>query len=192
MNCLYGVDIDPQAVEVAQMSIYLKLLEEETRATLAHQPRLFHRALLPDLRHNIRSGNSLLDTSHISGQLLYDEAMRRRINPFDWEDNTYGFGRIFAESGGFHAIIGNPPYTRVQVLRRDRPEECEAYAAQYASGAVGSFDIASLFVERGISLLRTGRGGGEGLGSSSPDSSWKRMPVGLFDDAWQKDGILIR
>jgi TaqI-like C-terminal specificity domain/N-6 DNA Methylase/Eco57I restriction-modification methylase len=156
-NCLYGVDIDPQAVEVAQMSIYLKLLEEETRATLTHQPRLFHRALLPDLRHNIRSGNSLLDTSHISGQLLYDEAMRRRINPFDWQDNVYGFGRIFAESGGFHAIIGNPPYTRVQVLRRDRPEECEAYSAQYASGAVGSFDIASLFVERGLSLLRQGR-----------------------------------
>lgn len=161
-NCIYGVDIDPQAVEVAQMSIYLKLLEEETRATLEHQPRLFHRALLPDLRHNIRSGNSLLDTSHISGQLLYDEAMRRRINPFDWRDNVYGFGRIFAESGGFHAIIGNPPYARVQVLRRDRPEECEAYSAQYASGATGSFDIASLFVERGLSLLRRERSRDQG------------------------------
>lgn len=156
-NCLYGVDIDPQAVEVAQMSIYLKILEEENSSTLARQPRLFHAALLPDLRHNIRSGNSLLDTSQISGSLLYDEAMRRRINPFDWRDDVYGFGRIFTETGGFHAIIGNPPYARVQVLRHDRPEECAAYAEQYRSGSIGSFDIASLFVERSLTLLRAGR-----------------------------------
>src|SRR3546814_6533941 len=37
-NNIYGVDIDRQAVEVAQLSLFLKLLEDE-RATSARQDR---------------------------------------------------------------------------------------------------------------------------------------------------------
>lgn len=39
-NCLYGLDIDAQAVEVAQMNLYLRILEEETALTIASQTRL--------------------------------------------------------------------------------------------------------------------------------------------------------
>ena len=38
LNNIYGVDLDAQAVEVAQLSLYLKLLEEETAASV--QPKL--------------------------------------------------------------------------------------------------------------------------------------------------------
>lgn len=38
---IYGVDIDRAAIEVAQMSLYLKILEAETNATLHSRPRLF-------------------------------------------------------------------------------------------------------------------------------------------------------
>ena len=35
LNNIYGVDLDPQAVEVAQLSLYLKLLEDETTCPVA-------------------------------------------------------------------------------------------------------------------------------------------------------------
>jgi type I restriction-modification system DNA methylase subunit len=156
-NNLYGVDIDPQAVEVAQMSLYLKILESETSASLHEQTRLFPEPFLPALNRNILSGNSLLGTDEVPAQLLLDDELRHRINPFDWRDENRGFGGIFAERGGFDAVIGNPPYTRVQVLRRERGQETELYD-QHFQTAQASYDIASLFVERGLGLLRGTRG----------------------------------
>lgn len=44
-------------------------------------------------------------------------------------------------------MIGNPPYTRVQVLNRHRPEEARLYE-QHFTTAEASYDIATLFVER--------------------------------------------
>ena len=152
---IYGVDIDPQAVEVTQMSLYLKVLEGENRATLTQQHRLFQTGFLPPMDKNIRCGNSLLGTTDVDRAVLFDNDLVRRVNPFDWRDIRDGFGEVFAARGGFDAVIGNPPYTRVQVLRRYRPEETEAYAAKYASAREGSFDIAAPFVERGLSVLRT-------------------------------------
>lgn len=154
-KCIYGVDIDPQAVEVTQMNLYLKVLEGENRASLTSQHRLFQAAYLPPLDRNIRCGNSLLGTSDLDRQILFDHDLVRRINPFNWEDPVSGFGKVFHDRGGFDAVIGNPPYTRVQVLRRYRPEETTAYATKYASARVGSFDIAAPFVERGMSVVRT-------------------------------------
>lgn len=162
-QCIFGVDIDPQAVEVTQMSLYLKVLEGESRATLEQQHRLFHAPFLPLLKNNIRCGNSLLSAADVDQQLLFDPGLGRRINPFDWEDDALGFGKVLAERGGFDAVIGNPPYTRTQVLREYRPEETAAYAKKYRSAATGSFDIAAPFVEKGLSLLRA-RGGGGRLG----------------------------
>lgn len=158
---LFGVDIDPQAVEVAQMSLYLKILESETSVSLHEQTRLFPEPYLPSLNENILSGNSLLGPGEVPGQLLLDDDLRHRINPFDWRDEARGFGRIFNERGGFDAVIGNPPYTRVQVLNRHRTEEARLYEQLYES-ANASYDIASLFVERGLSLLRPTRSNDRG------------------------------
>jgi hypothetical protein len=52
-NNLFGVDIDPQAVEITMMSLYVKLLEGERGAIL-------DRRVLPPLRDNIKCGNSLI------------------------------------------------------------------------------------------------------------------------------------
>ena len=158
---LYGVDIDPQAVEVAQMSLYLKILEAETDATLHQHMRLFPGPYLPSLAKNVQCGNSLLGLADVPAELLVDEERRRRINPFDWRDERHGFGGIFAERGGFDAVIGNPPYTRVQALRRFRAEEADLYERTFST-AVASYDIATLFVERSLGLLRPQRSGDRG------------------------------
>src|SRR5206468_3252486 len=60
LNNIFGVDIDPQAVEVTKLSLLLKVLEGESQESLARQLRMFHERALPDLASNIKCGNSLI------------------------------------------------------------------------------------------------------------------------------------
>ncbi len=60
LNNIYGVDIDPQAVEVTKLSLLLKVLEGENQDTLERQMKLFKERALPDLGSNIKCGNSLI------------------------------------------------------------------------------------------------------------------------------------
>jgi adenine-specific DNA-methyltransferase len=60
---VFGVDIDPGAVEVTQLSLYLKMLENENRNTLQLQRELLpddDDPLLPPLENNVKCGNSLI------------------------------------------------------------------------------------------------------------------------------------
>ena len=60
LHNIYGVDIDPQAVEVTKLSLLLKVLEEESEENVSKQLKLFAERALPSLHHNIRCGNSLV------------------------------------------------------------------------------------------------------------------------------------
>ena len=107
-NNVYGVDIDAQAVEVAQLSLYLKLLEDETTAS-AHDQQVLLGTLLPNLGGNIVFGNSLIGTDILEGQ-LFEPVEERKLNPLDFES---AFPKIM-KGGGFDAIVGNPPYLLMQ------------------------------------------------------------------------------
>lgn len=82
LNNIYGVDIDPQAVEVTKLSLLLKVLEGETEQTITAQLRMFHERALPDLGSNIKCGNSLIRHDfYEQGQMkLLDEEERLRVN----------------------------------------------------------------------------------------------------------------
>jgi adenine-specific DNA-methyltransferase len=107
LNNIYGVDIDAQAVEVTQLSLFLKMLEDENVSTTQKQSSLFLK-VLPDLTGNIKCGNSLIGTDILDGQLFnFDE--EKALNPFDY---TTAFAKVM-KKGGFDAIVGNPPYVKV-------------------------------------------------------------------------------
>lgn len=97
-NNLFGVDIDRQAVEVAQLSLYLKLLEDETVGTTSDFQDEFHFTLLPSLDKNIVCGNSLIGPDIADGGKLTDEE-EKKINPLDYAQR---FPTIFRRkvSGG--------------------------------------------------------------------------------------------
>jgi hypothetical protein len=57
------------------------------------------------------------------------------------------------KSGGFDAIVGNPPYIRVQTLQEWAPFEAEYYKERYKAAASGNYDIYVCFVERGLEVL---------------------------------------
>ncbi len=110
LNNIYGVDIDSQAVEVCQLSLYLRLLKDETTATARQSLLDFEHAaqmkrLLPDLSKNIVSGNSLIGTDILEGKLFSSDE-ERKLNPMNFEN---AFPEVM-KRGGFDAIVGNPPY----------------------------------------------------------------------------------
>jgi len=104
-NNIYGVDLDHQAVEVTQLSLYLKLLEDETTATAYETWVMFKEQLLPSLSDNIVCGNSLIGTDIIDGR-LFDWDNEKKLKPMNFED---AFPKVMGK-GGFDAIVGNPPY----------------------------------------------------------------------------------
>jgi len=141
---VYGVDLDPGAVEVSQLSLYLKMLEGESRATLAHNRELFgpDAPLLPPLQDNVKCGNSLIASDF---SLNPDDLLR--VRAFDWEE---GFREIM-KGGGFDAVIGNPPYVRQESLK-----ESKAYFQKTYEAFSGTGDLYTYFMERGVKLLKPG------------------------------------
>jgi hypothetical protein len=83
---LYGVDLSPESVEIARLSLWIRTARPGRRLT--------------DLSDNVRVGNSVVE----------DSALDPRA--FDWKAE---FPAI-VEGGGFDAVIGNPPYVRQERL----------------------------------------------------------------------------
>lgn len=81
-NNIFGVDLDGQAVEIAQLNLLLKVLVQKIK--------------LPKLQNNLRVGNSLISKGE------------EKFKPFDYAEE---FEQAFNQ-GGFDVIIGNPPYIK--------------------------------------------------------------------------------
>jgi len=142
LSCVYGIDIDTNAVEAAKFSLLLKLLNNETEPTLAS-----YKQILPDLDGNIKAGNSLVDSEMLIRLNLSDE-IKNTIFPFDWEfDNNVQ---------GFNVIIGNPPYVTTEDMNNVLPKkEVSIYKSKYMT-SYKQFDKYFLFVERAIQKLQAG------------------------------------
>ena len=173
LNNIYGVDIDPQAVEVTKLSLLLKVIEDPGQLSYLDE------RILPDLGHNIQCGNSLIGPDYWDGILpeMISEEDRARVNTFNWQaafpevfdplrplgtslksagEKTLrqGAGADLGEAGrGFDAVVGNPPYIRIQAMQEWASEQVEFYKRRYKSASKGNYDIYVVFVEKALSLL---------------------------------------
>ena len=82
-NNLYGVDINEESVEIAQLALWLRTAKPHRK--------------LNTLNQNIKCGNSLISDPAVAGE-----------KAFNWQEQ---FPKVF-ERGGFDVVIGNPPYVR--------------------------------------------------------------------------------
>ncbi len=141
-DCLYGVDIDAGAVEIAKLRLWLSLVvDEDEREKI--EP-------LPNLDYKIVRGNSLLSlkedlfNNELFKQLealkplYFNETSASKKKKYKEQidalvlDITHGhtefdfevyFSEVFHENQGFDIVIGNPPYVRTEnidpALRED-------------------------------------------------------------------------
>ncbi len=172
-NSLYGVDIDPGAVEIAKLRLWLSLVvdEEDVRQI---RP-------LPNLDYKVVAGDSLLGFPFTSRRLSDLETLKTRF--FDESDRdaktklkqqidktlrdslaasqkslgyavtfdfNVWFAEIFEHAGGFDVVLGNPPYVRVH---KQDPDHKRVLRQLYKSPS-GDFDIYIVFIEKALLILR--------------------------------------
>ena len=187
-NNLFGVDINPKAVEIARLRLWIELLKN---AYYTEDSNFTRMETLPNIDINIKEGDSLAapivevncnlftDSNIIldykKSFALYqntpNKVLKKKIaeniastrrnlvnkvvvssyKKFIW---SIDFPQVLSNNGeiiGFDVIIANPPYGNLLTpsLKKD-VQEGKAYKYSTAS------DISSLFVERGINLLKNG------------------------------------
>src|SRR5690606_26663399 len=143
-NNLYGVDINPAAVEIAKLALWL------------HSARAD--APLSMLDRTIRCGNSLVSHDIWTGREA-DDATRERVSSFSWEE---AFPECVSDGRArFDIVLGNPPYVKLQNMTRVYPEtvaylQADRGADTYRSAQTGNFDLYLTFIEKGLRLLAEG------------------------------------
>jgi len=151
---IYGVDINPESVEITKLALWL-------HTAAPNKP-------LCALDRNIRCGNSLVGPEFAGfyrqkHDTLFEQANeneRERINAFDWKA---AFPDVFSH-GGFDCVVGNPPYIKLQHFRRAQADVAEFLSTAnrpdgtpiYESTRSGNFDMYLPFIEKGIELLKPG------------------------------------
>jgi type I restriction-modification system DNA methylase subunit len=158
LNNIYGVDIDAQAVEVCQLSLYLRLLKEETTGS-THQYLLEFehiaqmKKLLPDLSKNIICGNSLIGRD-ISDGAHFASDEEKKLNPMNFED---AFPEVMKRDG-FDAIVGNPPWISLSGKFRNEvyPKIALDYLIRRYRANTYMPNMYEYFVAQGLTLTRKG------------------------------------
>ncbi|MDO8721519.1 MAG: Eco57I restriction-modification methylase domain-containing protein, partial [Syntrophales bacterium] len=175
-NCLYGVDIDPGAVEIAKLRLWLSLVVDEEDVKQIKP--------LPNLDYKIMSGNSLFGVekeffnarTFEQIELLKprffgetDDAKKADIKSqidkqfqaaFENSKITQGyavsfdfeimFSEVFHKTKGFDAVIANPPYVRQESIKAFKPQLKQAFGAFYC----GTADLYTYFYKRGLEILK--------------------------------------
>ena len=149
-NCLYGVDINPEAVEVAKMSLSLKLIDNYAPKDFG-TVGILGSQILKGIGKNIRCGNSLVgsDIETLYPSILENLHELQATNAFDWQT---AFPEVF-EKGGFDFVVGNPPYVEVKNYNLELPYMASYIKKVYSSSKNGKIDLAIPFIERGVNLL---------------------------------------
>jgi hypothetical protein len=135
-HCLYGVDRDPIAVDCARWSLHELAAADGRDAKI--RPH--------DLSHRLRVGDALVGSA--SATLHHTPG-----TPFHWHRE---FPEVF-QGGGFHAVVGNPPWV-AYAGRAAQPLERElaAYYERENAAFFGYRSLHGLFVRRAAELLREG------------------------------------
>ena len=141
LNHIYGVDIDPQAVEITRLSLWLKLLEAGSAQPLS-QPI--------DLGQNIRCANALIDAKAYQHPASKDRGDPAHT-PLNW---PLAFPNAM-QAGGFDVVLGNPPYIDSETMTTALPV-LRSYCNTHYRTATGNWDLFCIFIEKSLNLCKSG------------------------------------
>lgn len=138
-NNIYGVDLDEQAIEIAQLNLLLRVLSQRTK--------------LPTLSHNLKVGNSLV-TGNVDELKKYFGETYREQRPFNYNEE---FKEVF-DGNGFDVVIGNPPWVSLKGKHKSLnfSEEELKYFYEKLNANTYAPNLYEMFIWRGLSLLKEG------------------------------------
>jgi type I restriction-modification system DNA methylase subunit len=147
-NNIYGVDLDPQAVEITTLNLELKAVKTKER--------------IPNIAEHIQRGNSIVSSYAEELTQKFSEDELKHLLGHNWqakwaEKHPFKFDHAFKEvmtHGGFDFVVGNPPYNNM----RDRELKIEqAYCQRFHEDIFrGNSDILFYFIKSGLAVLRKG------------------------------------
>lgn len=166
-TCLYGVDLDHGAVEIAKLRLWLSLVvDEEDIQRIQPLPNLDYKVVTGDSLFGVeknlfnislfRELETLKPAFFDESDRLKKELVRRKIDDLIHQLSNgkaiFDFKIYFSEvfhRGGFDILIGNPPYLGFQGFM----EMKDALTHRFKT-AKGKFDYYIPFIERGLECLR--------------------------------------
>ena len=171
-NCLYGVDIDPSAVEIAKLRLWLSLVVDEEDIKQI-QP-------LPNLDYKIVCGDSLLgvERNMFNNELFQkledlkpmyfnqsiakkklelrkqiDQLIKNLTNDKELFDFEVYFSEVFHEKGGFNVVISNPPYNELRDLT-SKEQDSYRNSVHYSSAHGGRDNLFQFFYPLAINISK--------------------------------------
>ena len=189
---IYGVDIDPSAVDIAKLRLWLSLIvDEEDFGTI--KP-------LPNLEYKIMAGDSLMglekdlfnnekfsqletlkdkyfDETRPSEKLKLKSQIENLINDLAGAEKRFDyeiyFSEVFRSNGGFDIVIANPPYLEAR-SREFRHELKVKYQNAIKSKWLNSYgsiprgsDLMIYFYPKALEIIKR-----NGCGCFITENSW--------------------
>jgi type I restriction-modification system DNA methylase subunit len=131
-NNIYGVDLNPESVQITKLSLWLKTANRSEELTT--------------LDANIKCGNSLIDDATVETGFYINNEGERVSLAFNWQNE---FSHVF-ESGGFDVVVGNPPYVNAKNMKLSDRE----FLKEHYNFLQDKWDIYVAFIERAMILMK--------------------------------------
>ena len=185
---IYGVDIDPSAVDIAKLRLWLSLVVDEAD---------FERIKpLPNLEYKVVCGNSLLGVEKdLFNEQLFklletlksqyfeetnprekdelkrkiDSLIKQITNNDEHFDFQVYFSEVFHKKGGFDVVIANPPYVRQEQIKPLKSLLQKQGYSVYNSTS----DIYTYFLEKAYNILKP-----LGISTFITSNKWMRAKYG--------------
>lgn len=154
-NCIYAIDMDYSAVQVAKMSLALKLIENFSLPIYNNEFGLNSELLLKNIGQNIYHGNTLVGFDILE---KFEEIQEKidvlgKIVPFDIKDEIEDvFGEARGKLKGFDFVVGNPPYVETKRYIDGLPYCREYFKITYDLDDEKA-DMSIYFIEKCLNLL---------------------------------------
>ncbi len=154
LNNLFGVDLDPQAVEITKLNLWRALvLLEPDKYDFGTILSKGESKKLPPLDDNIRSGNSLISGTDEELRTYFGEEWQK-LKRFNWSEM---FKNLTNKDGidVFDVVVGNPPYVSFGLRGVERIEkELESYfRRRYPDSAEYKISLYAIFMNRAVDLM---------------------------------------
>jgi hypothetical protein len=165
-NSLYGVDIDPGAVEICKLRFWLSLVVDENDfQNIKPLPNLDYKIICGDsllkLEKDLLNRNDFENLEKLKTEYFNETEPLKKQNLKIQIDNiiykiTQGhkefdfkvyFSEVFKSKGGFDIIIGNPPYVSTKGVKED-------YKKTLKENFYFADDLYNHFYFKGLEILR--------------------------------------